>query len=101
MRLARETDDDLAALIVRPTASVRPKPVRIEELEFGAGDIGRRAPERFLAACGAPEDAIERLAASARALTADGAGGVLRVAFDGETGAVEAEIEPLRATIPA
>jgi Stage II sporulation protein E (SpoIIE) len=97
IRLAHEAEDDLAAMVVRPTASVRPHALRVEELEFDASDVRRRAVERFLAACDAPAEVIERLAASANAMTADGARALLRVSFLGEDGVIDATIVPAQA----
>ena len=91
--LAHEADDDLAALVTRSETDVPARRLRIEELEFDARDVRRRAPERFLAACDAPAELIERLAASAPSLPAGGAPAILRVELDGEAGAVEAAIE--------
>jgi Stage II sporulation protein E (SpoIIE) len=99
--LAHEADDDLAVLVTRSETTVPAPRLRIEVLEFGAYDVRRRAPERFLAACDAPPELIERLGARARSLTAGGPRGVLRVEFDGETGAVEAAIEPMPAAVEA
>jgi hypothetical protein len=93
--LAHEADDDLAALVVRPTHSVMAGALRVEELEFEASDVRRKAIERFLAACDAPAGEIERLGEAGHALTSDGGRAVLRVEFDRASGAVSATIEPL------
>jgi len=95
--LAHEADDDLAALIIRPGAPVAAGGERVEELEFEASEVQRKAPERFLAACDAPMVVIERLAEAARRAVEDGGRGVLRVRFEAGTGALDAVVEPLDA----
>jgi len=100
IRLSHEADDDLAALVVRSAAPVRSRALRVEELEFEAHDVHRRAPERFLAACDAPAEVIERLASVAQALTAVGGGrAVLRVEVDPAFGVTDATIEPIDAPV--
>ncbi|HEY3020810.1 MAG TPA: PP2C family protein-serine/threonine phosphatase [Solirubrobacteraceae bacterium] len=96
--LAHEADDDLAALIIRTGTPVAVGAGRLEELEFEAPDVQRKAPERFLAACDAPMVVIERLSRAARRAVEDDGRGVLRVRFDSAGGALEAAVEPLQAT---
>jgi Stage II sporulation protein E (SpoIIE) len=88
---SHEAEDDLAALVLRPTTSVPSDTLRVEELEFSAADVRRKVPERFLAACDAPAEEIERLSAAARAATTDGRLAVLRVSFSAG-GSVEATV---------
>jgi len=95
--LAHEADDDLAALVLRPGAPVAASGARVEELEFEASEVHRKAPERFLAACDAPMVAIERLAEAAQRAVDEGGRGVLCVRFEAGKGVMEAAIEPLHA----
>ena len=93
---ARHAGDDLAALVIRAGA---PGPglvraIRLEEVELDGDDVARQAPERFLAACGAPAGLIEELARSARAAVADAGRIHLRVCIDTSAGAVEAQLAP-------
>jgi serine phosphatase RsbU (regulator of sigma subunit) len=92
---AHEADDDLAALILRAGTPTAARGLRIEELEISDHDVRRRSPERFLAACGAPEDVIEQIDASMEAAVADTGRALLKVVFDPEGGAMEALLEPL------
>jgi hypothetical protein len=96
---AHDAEDDLAALVLRPTVSVPSDTLRVEELEFSAADVHRKVPDRFLAACDAPVQEIERLGAAAHAATTDGRLAVLRVAFSAN-GHIDAMIVASRAPDP-
>ena len=101
VRRVAHADDDLAALVMRPVGPVTARGSRIEELEFEAADVQRKAPERFLAACDAPGAVIEHLSETARQAVEGGGRGVLRVRFEPETGAVDAVVESLDVAAPA
>jgi hypothetical protein len=79
--------DDMAACVIRARSGTTPADVRVEELECSPEELAGTLPERFLAACGLPEDEVTTALASPRATSADSErGAVVRVRF-GEAGA--------------
>jgi serine phosphatase RsbU (regulator of sigma subunit) len=95
--MAHEADDDLAALIVRAGTPTTPRGLRVEELEFSDHDVRRKAPERFLAACGAPEEAIDQLSTAMELAVAETGRALLTLTFDPAAGDTDAAVEPIGA----
>src|SRR2546426_82340 len=91
------TREDLRQAIWPAGTPVAAGGARVEELEFEASEVQRKAPERFLAACDAPMIMIERLAEAAQRAVDEGGRGALRVRFEAGTDAIEAAVEPLHA----
>jgi hypothetical protein len=92
---AHEADDDLAALILRSGTPVAARGLRIEELEISDHDVRRGAPDRFLAACGAPAEVVEDLHAAMDSAVAATGRAILKVTFDPEASGMEATLEQL------
>ncbi len=86
---ARLVSDDMATLILAPTAGVTTGGFRCEQLEVDAEEAAGDLCERFLAACSVADDRIEDAVAEARALAGGYGGAILYVRF----GAVGAQVE--------
>jgi serine phosphatase RsbU (regulator of sigma subunit) len=91
---AHEADDDLAALVLRAGTPTAPRATRVEELEVTAHDVRRKAPERFLAACGLGEDSIEQAVSALDVAVAQTDRAVLKISFAPGAEPV-ATVEPL------
>lgn len=88
---ALATGDDLAALAIRSTAPHPSSSARIEEVELDAGDVARKTPARFLAACDAPAATIDAIAEQVGIAVERDGRAVVGVRFEGT--AVAAALE--------
>lgn len=79
--------DDMAACMIRALSGEATGDARVEELECTADELLGSLPERFLRACGLPDDEVATALDAARSSAPNSErGAVLRVRF-GETGA--------------
>ena len=78
---ARALSDDIAAVVVSPTAGVTAGLFRTEQLELSARELEGPTAARFLAACGLPEDEAADAERDARMLADRFGGVVLHVVF--------------------
>jgi hypothetical protein len=82
--------------VIRAVAGEAGGDARVEELECTAEELQGSLPERFLQACGLPDDEVATALTEARASAATSdRGAVLRVRF-GETGAGLDVVAPKR-----
>jgi len=88
---ARLVSDDMATVVLSPTAGVTSGGFRCEHLEVDAEEAESGLTERFLTACEVPADRLAEAAAEARALAARHGGAVLSVRF----GTVDPQVEVL------
>lgn len=88
---ARLVSDDMATVVLSPTAGVTSGGFRCEHLEVDAEEAESGLTERFLTACKVPADRLPEAAAEARALAARHGGAVLSVRF----GTVDPRVEVL------
>jgi len=88
---ARMVTDDMATLVLSPTAGVTSGGFRCEQLELDAEDARGDLPESFLTACGVAEERRERCLAEARALAGSHGCAVLYVRF----GALGPQVEAM------
>jgi serine phosphatase RsbU (regulator of sigma subunit) len=80
---ADDAQDDMTACLVRAVSGPETVGPRIEELLLAPDDVGAAAPERFLAACGVPADAVAPTLAEARRLAVQAGAALLTVTIDG------------------
>jgi hypothetical protein len=83
-RVAAEANvfsDDMAAVVVKPTAGVTAGLFRTEQLELSARELDGPIARRFLEACGLPEDEVDDAERDARLLADRFGGVVLHVVF--------------------
>ncbi|MGH2822523.1 MAG: PP2C family protein-serine/threonine phosphatase, partial [Thermoleophilaceae bacterium] len=73
--------DDMAAVVVTPTAGVTAGLFRTEQLELSARELDGPIARRFLAACGLAEEDVDEVERDARALADRFGGVVLHVVF--------------------
>jgi hypothetical protein len=78
---ARVLSDDMAALIVSPTAGVTAGLFRTEQLELSARELEGPMARRFLQSCGLPSEEVDVAERDARALAERFGGVVLHVVF--------------------
>jgi hypothetical protein len=78
---ARLLSDDMAAVVVKPTAGVTAGLFRTEQLELSARELDGPVARRFLEACGLPEDEVDDAERDARLLADRFGGVVLHVVF--------------------
>ncbi len=88
---ARLVSDDMATLMLSPTAGVTSGGFRCEQLEVDAEEAASGLTERFLAACRVADDRLAEAAAEARALASGYGAAILYVRF----GTVGAQVEVL------
>ena len=88
---ARLVTDDMATLVLTPTAGVTTGGFRCEQLEVNAEEAAGGLAERFLTACEVPADRIPEAVAEARALASAQGATVLYVRF----GTVGSQVEVL------
>lgn len=86
---ARLVSDDMATLVLSPTAGVTAGGFQCEQLELDADEVRAGLAERFLTACGVAEERQTECAAEALALAGSYGAAVLYVRF----GAVGAQVE--------
>ncbi|MEA2352990.1 MAG: hypothetical protein QOH38_292 [Thermoleophilaceae bacterium] len=101
---ADRAPDDMAACIVRARDdAVEAPPQRLEDLELDGAPEDEERAHGFLAACGLPAEAAERVLKAARAAIGEFGAAILRVRLEGGQG--HAEVVPcerevrLRATV--
>jgi serine phosphatase RsbU (regulator of sigma subunit) len=83
-RVAAEStllSDDMAAVVVTPTAAVTAGVFRTEQLELSARELDGPIGRRFLEATGLPEEDVDAAEREARELAAGFGGAVLHVVF--------------------
>jgi serine phosphatase RsbU (regulator of sigma subunit) len=85
---ADEAPDDLTACLVRAVSGPDTVGPRVEELRLEPDDVAAAAPERFLEACGVPEEAIGPALAEARRLAVQAGAALLTVTIDRDDAAV-------------
>ena len=73
--------DDMAAVVISPTAGVTPGLFRTEQLELSTRELEGPIARRFLEACGLPEQEVEDAERDARLLAERFGGVVLHVVF--------------------
>jgi hypothetical protein len=73
--------DDMAAVVVTPTAGVTAGLFRTEQLELSARELDDPIARRFLEACGLPEEEVDEAEREARDLADRFGGVVLHVVF--------------------
>ena len=78
---ARLVSDDMATLVLSPTAGVTSGGFRTEQLEIDGAEAEDGLAERFLEACGVKTTRLREAAAEARALASGYGGAVLYVRF--------------------
>jgi stage II sporulation SpoE-like protein len=78
---ARLVSDDMATVLLAPTAGVTTGGFRSEQLELPAGDLQTPLAERFLEACGVPVEPARVAIAQARAEGERVGGAVLQVRY--------------------
>jgi hypothetical protein len=78
---ARVLSDDMAALIVSPTAGVTAGLFRTEQIELSARDLEGTMAPRFLEACGLPSEQVRAAESEAHALADRFGGVVIHVVF--------------------
>jgi serine phosphatase RsbU (regulator of sigma subunit) len=78
---ANARSDDMAAVLVSPTAGVTAGLFRTEQLELSARELEGPIGRRFLEACGLPEDEMDDAERDARLLAERFGGVVLHVVF--------------------
>jgi len=78
---ARLITDDMAALILMPTAGVTTGGFGSEQLEVDAGDVADGLPERFLRACGCSAEQAEVATAELRTALPRHGSAVLDIAY--------------------
>jgi Stage II sporulation protein E (SpoIIE) len=78
---AHMLSDDMAAVVVTPTAGVTAGLFRTEQLELSARELDGPIARRFLEACGLPEDEVDDAERDARLLADRFGGVVLHVVF--------------------
>jgi Stage II sporulation protein E (SpoIIE) len=78
---ARLVTDDMATVVMTPTAGVTTGGFRAEQLEVDDEDESEGLPRRFLEACGLPEARIDQLLPECTALVNAHRGAVLHVRF--------------------
>jgi len=78
---ARVSGDDIAAVVVSPTAGVTTGLFRTEQLELSTRELQDDIARRFLESCGLPADEVDRVEQEARQLADRFGGVVLHVVF--------------------
>ena len=78
---ARVSADDIAAVVISPTAGVTAGLFRTEQLELSARELEGPIARRFLESCGLPEHEVDAAEQEARALADRFGGVVLHVVF--------------------
>jgi len=75
-KVARVLSDDIAAVVIQPTNAATAGLFRTEQLELTARELDSRIAERFLEACGVPDEDVQTAIYDAR-MIADRFGGVI------------------------
>jgi hypothetical protein len=78
---ARVSADDIAAVVISPTAGVTAGLFRTEQLELSSRELEGTIARRFLESCGLPEDEVAAAVADARTVADRFGGVVLHVVF--------------------
>jgi hypothetical protein len=78
---ARVSADDIAAVVISPTAGVTAGVFRTEQLELSARELDSPMARRFLESCGLPEHEVDAAEREARGLADRFGGVVLHVVF--------------------
>jgi len=78
---SRVSADDIAAVVISPTAAATAGLFRTEQLELSARELEGPIARRFLESCDLPEDEVEAAEQEARAVAARFGGVVLHVVF--------------------
>jgi hypothetical protein len=78
---SRVSADDIAAVVISPTAAATAGLFRTEQLELSARELDGPIARRFLESCDLPEDEVEAAEQEARAVAARFGGVVLHVVF--------------------
>jgi stage II sporulation SpoE-like protein len=85
---ADDAQDDMTACLVRAVSGPETVGPRVEELLLAPDDVAAAAPERFLKACGVPQDAVAPALAEARRLAVQAGAALLTATIDGDGASV-------------